>query len=1213
MTQFENPFSEEIWASTYKDYRDETIDCSLKRVATAIASVEKTDELKQIWAEKFYDMLSDFKTTTGGRIYSNAGTEWEGTTLINCFVSPSPDAQPDSLEGIYETLLDQAKTLKSEGGWGHNFSAIRPRGSFIYGIGVESPGAVKFMELFDKSSEIVTSGSGLKAKNNKAKGKIRKGAMMGILDVWHPDIIEFVTAKQTPGRLTKFNVSVNCTDDFMDKIIRVEELKEKNASEEEIKEEDTWVLEFPDTGHAKYETDWNGDLRSWKAKGFPVTTHREVSASWLWNLIIESTYNRAEPGVVFLDRANDYYASNYVNRLVATNPCIPGHSYIQTNHGPRRVTDLLGKETSLLVNGQVWKTTPDGFFKTGHKSVYRLQTKEGFSVETTDDHLIAISKKRGRSYQIEWKEARDLKIGDKIIINDHASARWEGEGSFNDGYLIGLLFGDGYISRGGVNLCVWPGGPDDAFENNGALDIMNFVSDCVKDHTRGSWSKVKGRGEYRMKNSYLQSVAERFNIQNKTINKEIIESSPEFYKGFISGLFDADGSVQGCLDGGASIRLSQSNRGLLEEIQRMLIRLGIYSKIYNRAKSHTKLMSDGKGGKKEYTVKDMFELSISANNMTKFIKEIGFKDSTKQSKALTLTQGYKRGPYKQPSIASFTGLEYVGDMDVYDCQVPGINAFDSNGVLVHNCGEQVLPYGGSCNLGSINLTQFVKNDGSGFDYQKLRTYAKMMVRFLDNVNDYTNLPLDEYHQFVRNKRRVGVGLLGWGSALYMLKTRFGSPEAQALRDEVVATYARACYEASIDLAEEKGMFEGCIPEKHAETKYIKSLGLSEEYLEKMKRVGVRNSAVLSCQPTGNTSIVANVASGGIEPVFMPEYVRTVIVPVVPDEIKDMTPRYWEGVMEETGLFKWAKEGDEDILRGDFKGTIYKIDRNRGLTKEVPCEDYGVRWLKARGEWDPNATWAATALNLTVEEHVNDLQGFARWIDSSISKTINVPFDYPFEKFKQVYMDAYKTGYIKGVTTYRSGTMTTVLSAKEEKNAEPVDEEIILSEVKLPDSSPAIMKILRAEGRKWYLSVLMNEDQTRPVAFFVHTNAPEKSVQTNDAVERLFHLAETKGIPAEHIESTKHKISGDNNSTKIARAISLLLRHGVLIKNVVGELEKMDDIFVGSFLFQIKKYLASYVKDGEKAEGVKCDSCGSSNVIFSEGCFKCSDCSAGRCS
>lgn len=850
MTTFQNYFSEEVWEQTYKDYKDKDVNDTLYRVASAIASVEKTSELKEEWTAKFYDMLTDFKVTTGGRIYSNAGTEWQGTTLINCFVSPKPSYQHDSLDGIYEVLVDQAKTLKSEGGWGHNFSPIRPRGSFIGGIGVESPGAVKFMELFDKSSEIVTAGSGLKAKNKKTKGKIRKGAMMGILDVWHPDIIEFITAKQTPGRLTKFNISVNCVDEFMNKIDQIDKLRASGESEEKINEIDKWDLIFPDTTFELYETHWDGDIRKWMSNGYPIIVHNTVSASWLWNLIMESTYNRAEPGIVFLDRANDYYSSNYINTITACNPC----------------------------------------------------------------------------------------------------------------------------------------------------------------------------------------------------------------------------------------------------------------------------------------------------------------------------------------------------------------------------GEQMLPQGGSCNLGSINLTQFYNESTGTFDFNRFKQYAKHLVRFLDNVNDYTNLPLPEYLEYVRGKRRIGCGILGWGSLLYMMKIRFGSDKAAELRDQIMREYSLACHEASIDLAEEKGMFDGCIPEKHLNTKFISSLGLSPEYQAKLLRTGIRNSAVMSCQPTGNTSIFANVTSGGIEPVFMPEYIRTVIVPVCPDEIKALTPRYWEGVYEETALFKWTKEGDEDILRGVHSdGTVYKIDRNRGLTREVPCEDYGVRWLKNKNEWDAGADWAIDAMRLSVKEHVDDMVGFARWIDSAISKTINVPFDYPYEEFTKVYLDAYRVGFIKGVTTYRAGTMTAVLSAKDEKTTDLSDEEIILQDVKLPDSSPAVMKILRAEGgKKWYMTVLMNDDQTKPIAFFVHTNHPEKNVTTSDAVDRLFDLAEHKGIPIKFITEVKEKISSDNNSTKIARAISLLLRHGVLIKNIVGTLEKMEDIYAGSFLFQIKKYLATYIKDGEKAEGVTCDNCGSHNVVFSEGCFKCQDCGSSKC-
>ena len=299
-TIFEDQFSEDVWRTTYKDHADVTVEDTFRRVASFVATAENTDELKAIWTEKFNDMLSAFASTAGGRIYSNAGTEWGGTTLMNCFVGPRVAKDCDSLEGIFAHLRSQSMTLKSEGGWGENFSYIRPRGSFIHGIGVETPGAVKYMEAFDKMSEIITSGSGRESSHSKAKGKIRKGAMMAVLDCWHPDILEFVTAKQTQGRLSKFNVSVNCSDEFMAKINTVRDMIAQGMDEKspEVYEADTWELRFPDTTHPAYTIEWDGHLNTWESKGLPVNVHKTVSASWLWNLIMESTYNRAEPGVL---------------------------------------------------------------------------------------------------------------------------------------------------------------------------------------------------------------------------------------------------------------------------------------------------------------------------------------------------------------------------------------------------------------------------------------------------------------------------------------------------------------------------------------------------------------------------------------------------------------------------------------------------------------------------------------------------------------------------------------------------------------------------------------------------------------------------------------------------------------------------------------------------------------------------------------------------
>jgi ribonucleoside-diphosphate reductase alpha chain len=857
-TVFQDSFSQEVWATTYKDHKDKNVDDSNRRVAMAVASVEKSKDLRDEWEYKFYDLLSNFKAVPGGRILSNAGTEWSGTTLMNCFVGPRGKFDIDSLEGIYSHLLSQSQTLKSEGGWGENFSYIRPRGAFINGIGVETPGAVKYMELFDKASEIITSGSGKKSSNKKAKGKIRKGAMMGVLDVWHPDIIEFITAKQQAGRLSKFNISVNCTDEFMRRVNAIHSMEkalaESNGAtattefQEDLAKLDSWDLIFPDTTHPEYKTVWNGDIQLWKSKDLPVKVYNTISVKYLWNLIMESTYNRAEPGVLFLDRANHFNQLNYGETIFATNPC----------------------------------------------------------------------------------------------------------------------------------------------------------------------------------------------------------------------------------------------------------------------------------------------------------------------------------------------------------------------------GEQTLSPGNICCLGSINLTQFINAAGTGFNIPAIIKYVTYMVRFLDNVNSLSSAPLPEYRDSMEFKRRIGLGVMGWGSALFMLKTRFASEKAGQLREELMRTIAQTAYMASIDLAVEKGKFKLCDPIKHAEAPFIKSLGLPEEYIEKLKKYGIRNASLMSQQPNGNTSIYANVSSGGIEPVFLPEYIRTVIVNKMPDEIADVTPKWYEGEWKETELFKLAKEGDEEILKGVFNGTTYKIDKNRGLTKEVPCEDYGVRYLKSKNEWDASADWAVTTLNLSVDDHVSDLEGFAKWTDSACSKTCNIPFDYPFEDFKDLYLKVYNTGFIKGFTTYRSGTMTAVLSAKSEDSSDNLEEEIILENVKLPDSAPASMKTLKAEGRKWYLSVIWNETQTRPFALFVHTNHHEKNVTTSNAVERLVDLAQRKGIPQSHIDEVMDKISSNDNASKIARVISLNLRHGVLIKNIVAVLDQMEDVYVGSFLFQIKKYLAGFIKDGERVENEKCQECGSDKIVYEEGCKKCISCGSSKC-
>lgn len=173
--------------------------------------------------------------------------------------------------------------------------------------------------------------------------------------------------------------------------------------------------------------------------------------------------------------------------------------------------------------------------------------------------------------------------------------------------------------------------------------------------------------------------------------------------------------------------------------------------------------------------------------------------------------------------------------------------------------------------------------------------------------------------------------------------------------------------------------------------------------------------------------------------------------------------------------------------------------------------------------------------------------------------------------------------------------------------------VILTDVKLPDDAPARMKTLRAEGRKWYVTVVYHPQSETPFALFCTTNNKEKSAQTSDAVDLLIGLARKRGILEEHIESLIARMANDNNVNKLTRAISLLLRHRVAIADIVNTMDKTEELYVGSFLFQIKKFLSQYIKDGEEVEGGKCGECGSSRLVYSEGCMSCVECGSSKCS
>ncbi len=198
-----------------------------------------------------------------------------------------------------------------------------------------------------------------------------------------------------------------------------------------------------------------------------------------------------------------------------------------------------------------------------------------------------------------------------------------------------------------------------------------------------------------------------------------------------------------------------------------------------------------------------------------------------------------------------------------------------------------------------------------------------------------------------------------------------------------------------------------------------------------------------------------------------------------------------------------------------------------------------------------------------------------------------------------------------VTTITKKIVGVSLNKEKQEGGKIPTENVKATDVLLPDDAPARMITLRAENKKWYLTVVYHPETEAPFALFCHTNNKEKTTLTSDAVDRLVSLAKSKKIMPEHIDKVLASSVNESNVSKLSRAISLLLRHGVLIKNIILELDKMDDIFIGSFLFQVKKFLSQYVLDGEVVDFSKCDKC-EGELVFSEGCVTCRDCGQSKC-
>ncbi len=485
------------------------------------------------------------------------------------------------------------------------------------------------------------------------------------------------------------------------------------------------------------------------------------------------------------------------------------------------------------------------------------------------------------------------------------------------------------------------------------------------------------------------------------------------------------------------------------------------------------------------------------------------------------------------------------------------------------CGEQPLPPYGACLLGSINLARLVEapfERGAHLSAAALQDLVATAVRMMDNGVDASNFPLEAQALEARNKRRIGLGVTGLADALLMLGLRYGSEAAARQTEDLLHAIARAAYLASVQLAKEKGAFPLFEAGPYLASGTMQ--GMDEDVRAEIARHGIRNALLTSIAPTGTISLYAGNVSSGIEPVFAYAYTRKV-------------------------LQKDGSRSEEEVVD-------YAVQMWRDKFGDADLPDYFVN-----------------AQTLAPKDHVKMQAAAQKWVDSSISKTINCPADISFEAFKEVYSAAYESG-CKGCTTYRPNAVTgSVLSVSESSEATPETdhgaEVIYMSEpldrpqalegqtykLKWPDSEHAI-----------YLTVneVVVNGYRRPFEVFINSKNMEHFAWTVALTRMISAVFRRGGDVSFVVEELKAVFDPRGGAWIKGKYIpSILAAIGGVLETHMVAIGFLEGEGLG-----LKQDPQAVMPAGASGKGKACSSCGQYDLRMVEGCMTCASCGYSKC-
>ena len=774
-----------------------------------------------------------------------------------CFIQ----SVDDNMEDIMRLATSEAMLFKFGSGTGSDLSTIRSHREKLSGGGHPS-GPLSFMRVYDQIAAVVKSG-----------GKTRRAAKMQSLKVWHPDILEFIECKWKEEQkahtliasgkydanfngeayssilFQNANLSVRVTDDFM------------QAVEQDAPWFTHWVTQ-------------------------PDKAGPDHQARQLLNRMAECAWHCGDPGVQYDSTINRWNTCPTSGRINASNPCVTGDTLVATADGYRQIIDLVDQPTEI-VNGDGQRVFIDGAFKTGHKPVYELKTRSGYRLRLTADHRVMTL--RGDV------PACELTQDDRVILQQPGFGNDFVPEAF--GELLGAALGDGCLTHGRDQdfLFVTLGETEAATAERLRAGIDQCKAWLGEGDLRGQReTNVTTTATGLRVGTSVDAILTKLRhfavldqgAENKSFTDEVFDLDRPSQAAILRALFTADGTVANYSEKSQYVSLDSSSLPLLRQVQLLMLGFGMKAKIYENRRAldqTTAMLPDGRGGMKAYPVQQMHSLRISRSSRVVFQEAIGFlPESPKTERLAALNQNV--GTYRDRFEDQVDSLTSCGSEDVFDLTEPVSHHFVANGMVVHNCSEYMFLDDTACNLASINLMKFRREDAT-FDVERFRAACRVFFVAQEILVDHASYPTDRIAKNSHLFRPLGLGYSNLGSLIMTSGAAYDSHEAQGICGALTAILHGEANRTSAELAAAVGPFARYdtnrdpmlnVMQMHRDAveqiddacpDYLKTAARRswDEVLHQGRKYGFRNAQATVLAPTGTISFMMDCDTTGIEP------------------------------------------------------------------------------------------------------------------------------------------------------------------------------------------------------------------------------------------------------------------------------------------------------------------------------------------------------------